>query len=333
MRGGSRLILCPVRYLALAAVIVLGGTGAAAHATSTRSPLPYSVAFWNAQNGVAALIDWGTCSGRSYFCKGAIAVTHDGGRTWKTTWRGSAVRSVTVVRGTTHAWAAVEPFESCTTSMASPCATRLVHSSDGGLTWRLGAKHLLTPSFVSERVGFAIRSRPGAEKMGPLMRTLDGGRTWRRLGGPCLGEKGAGLSFVSLRRGWALCTGQPGAGNQAKAVFETRNGGRTWRLVAHAYWTGSRGHGGLSLGGYPYGISFSAEGNGLLWQARGDTFSTRDGGRNWQRLEITDPEVAEVQAGYVVSASIRFLLLRTFEYQLLRSRGGGWQIVHRWDRR
>ena len=299
--------------------------------------MPYSVAFWSAQDGVAGLIDWGTCSGRSYFCKGAIAVTHDGGRTWKATWRGAAVRSVTVVRGTTHAWAGVEPLESCGKSIASPCPTQLLHSRDRGLTWRqIAEEHLVEPSFVSDRVGFAFRSRPGTEKMGPLLRTLDGGRTWQRLGGPCLGELGGTLSFATPRRGWVLCTSQPGGGMQPKAIFETGNGGRTWRLVAEARWTGSRSRGGLSTGGYPYGISFSANGEGLLWQARGDTFSTRDGGRHWQPLELTDPEIVEGHAGCVVSPRMRFLLLRNDrvgEFQLLRNRGGGWQIVHRWDRR
>jgi photosystem II stability/assembly factor-like uncharacterized protein len=39
--------------------------------------------------------------------------------------------------------------------------------------------------------------------------------------------------LAARARGWALCVGQPGAGNQGKAVFETADAGRTWRLGLH----------------------------------------------------------------------------------------------------
>jgi photosystem II stability/assembly factor-like uncharacterized protein len=282
-----------------------------------------------------ALSDWSTCSDRMYFCKGAIAVTNDGGQRWRTTWRGGIVRSITVVRGTSDAWAAVEPEPACGTSMPSACATRLLHSDDGGHTWRLGAKDLVDPSFGARNVGFAVRSRPGDNGMGPVMRTSDRGRSWRRVGGPCIGATGASLSFASARRGWLLCTSQAGAGMQPKAVFETRNGGRRWRLAADAHFTRFRRSGaGLSTSGYPLGISFEPRGHGLLWQARGQTYSTSDGGHHWRPIRVTSPEVIEGEAASVVSADTRFLVVRngrTGTYELLRlRRRGGAHIVHRW---
>ena len=270
-----------------------------------------------------------------YFCKGAIAVTGNGGRSWRTTWRGEVVRSITVVRGTSEAWAAVEPHKACGTSMPSPCPTHLLHSRDGGHTWKLRAQHLVGVSFGARDVGFAVRSRPTDDEIGPLMRTADRGRTWQRLGGPCVGATGASLSFVSARHGWLLCTSQPGAGMQPKAVFETRSGGKRWRLVADAFFTRiGRSRGGLSTSGYPLGISFEPGGHGLLWQTRGHTYSTSDGGRHWRSMRVTSPEVIEGQAASVVSAETSFLIVRNGRagtYELLRLvRGRHASIVHRW---
>jgi photosystem II stability/assembly factor-like uncharacterized protein len=191
-------------------LLIVTATGGAAPGTARYAPVPTSISFWNARDGAAALIDWGTCSGRRYFCKGAIAVTNDGGHSWTMRWRGAAVRSITVVRGTRDAWAAVEPQEACGTRLASPCPTRLMHSRDGGRTWQPSAQHLVDPSFGAQNVGFAVRARPGDVEMGPVMRTTDGGRTWQRVGGPCVGATGTSISFGSARHGWLLCTSQPG---------------------------------------------------------------------------------------------------------------------------
>jgi hypothetical protein len=316
-------------------LLLVTATGGAARATARHVPVPTSISFWNARDGVAALADWGTCSGRTYFCKGAIAVTSDGGLSWTTRWRGAAVRSITVVRGTRDAWAAIEPRTACGTSLPSPCPTRLLNSHDGGRTWQLRAQNLVDPSFGARDVGFAVRSRPGDVEMGPVMRTTDRGLTWQRVGEPCVGATGTSLSFASARRGWLLCTSQPGAGMQPKAVFETRNGGKRWRLVADASFTRiGRNRGGLSTGGYPYGISFEPGGHGLLWQARGHTYSTRDGGRHWRSLRVTSPEVIEGAAASVVSPAVRFLFVRngrTGMYELLRLlRSGRAHVVHRW---
>jgi hypothetical protein len=315
-------------------LLLVTATGGAARATARHVPVPTSISFWNARDGVAALVDWSTCSGRT-FCKGAIAVTYDGGLSWTTRWRGAAVRSITAVRGTRDAWAAIEPRTACGTSLPSPCPTRLLQSHDGGRTWQPRGQHLVEPSFGARDVGFAVRSRPGDVEIGPVMRTTDGGRSWQRVGGPCIGATGASLSFVSARHGWLLCTSQPGAGMQPKAVFETRNGGTGWRLVADASFTRiGRNRGGLSTGGYPYGLSFEPGGHGLLWQARGDTYSSRDGGRHWRPMRVTSPEVIEGEAASVVSPAVRFLFVRndrTGMYELLRlRRSGRAHVVHRW---
>jgi photosystem II stability/assembly factor-like uncharacterized protein len=317
-------------------LLLLLTTGGAAQATARHALIPTSISFWSARAGLAAFVDGSTCSGPAYSCEEAIAVTNDGGRSWTTTWRGRFVRSVSVVRGTRHAWAAIEPLGTCGARSPAPCRARLLHSSDGGRTWQARARNLVEPAFATEDIGFAIRSRPGDVEMGPIMRTADGGRTWRRIGGPCVGATRTFLSFVSARHGWLLCKSQPGAGNQPKAVFETRDGGKRWHLVADALFTQTgRNRGGLSVGGYAYGMSFEPSGDGLLWQARGDTYATSDGGRHWRPLRLTTPEPDGV-GGSVVSPDVRFLLLHhssTGPYDLVRLLPSGRaHVVRRWRR-
>jgi photosystem II stability/assembly factor-like uncharacterized protein len=322
--------------LGISLLLLLLTTGGAARATARHVLIPTSVSFWSARAGLAAFIDATTCSGPDYYCKGAIAVTNDGGRSWTTTWRGPFVRSVSVVRGTRHAWAAIEPPRACGVRLPSPCPARLLHSRDGGRTWHASARRLVDPAFGTDDVGFAIRSRPGDTEMGPVMRTTDGGRSWQRIGGPCVGATGTSLSFPSARHGWLLCMTQPGAGMQPKAVFKTRDAGRRWRLVADAFFSRiGRNRGGLSVGGYPYGMSFEPCGNGLLWQARGQTYATSDGGRHWRSVRLTSPE-SEGVGGSVVSPDVRFLLVRNWStgpYELVRLLPSGRpHVVRRWRR-
>jgi photosystem II stability/assembly factor-like uncharacterized protein len=319
------------RIVVLALVLTMSG---AAQARTTRQPVPTSIAFWDRDHGLAAFVVYGPTD-RS---EGYLSTTADGGKTWKIRWRGTGVSYVATVPGTREAWAQIWPKSVCI-----DCPGLMIRSRDSGRTWRRAGTAPSRPSFPSRQVGFAMRSRQA--NSGPLMKTTNGGRSWRRVGAPCRRGWGgyawsAALSFVSPRRGWLICTGQPGAGNQSKALYTTANGGVTWKRLLNVYFEPARNQlGGLQRAGYPHGISFTGNGRGLLWSDRGSTFRTRDGGRHWLPVRATRHEEQAGLSGWQVNDRVGYLLLqvnaRRYGWRLLRTENGGrtWRLVRSWLRR
>ena len=175
------------------------------------------------------------------------------------------------------------------------------------------------------------------------MKTTDGGRTWRRVGAPCRKGWGgyawsAAISFVSPRRGWVLCKGQPSGGGQSKALYLTTDGGSRWKRLFNAFFEPRRVRLGTLHSGYASGMSFTRRGRGLIWSERGSTLRTSDGGRHWRPTAATSPEVREAYSGWQVNDRVGFLLLRDDDrddWELLRTVDGGrsWRLLHSWPRR
>ena len=309
-------------------MLVLSG---AADAGTVVQEAPESVAFWDRDHGLATFIG---CR-RMNRCEGHLSVTADGGKTWTIRWRGPAVSSVQTTPGSRVGWANVAPRNAC-----ANCPAQLIRTEDGGGTWRRSGTVPSEASFPSPRIGFAMSSKQA--DAGDLMKTLDAGRTWRRIGSPCAKGWGgyawaAALSFVSPSRGWLICMGQPGAGNQSKALYATSNGGREWKLLLNAHFEpGQIRVGGLEGSGYPHGIRFARSGRGLLWGARGYSLWTADGGRHWHPVVATLPETREGWSGWVVSARVAYLLLHDSgsrrTQKLVRTVDGGrtWRLVRDW---
>ncbi len=137
---------------------------------------------------------------------------------------------------------------------------------------------------------------------------------------------------ANLSPPWSVCSGVPGAGNQAKAVY------RGTKRVAYTPIASHGGYGGIGRYGYPTGIAGTHGGFGIIWESRGTLYVTHDGGHHWQAL----PTVArpEIDFGDWANANVypdgtAFVLL---------SIGGGetrrllettdaartWRVVHRW---
>jgi photosystem II stability/assembly factor-like uncharacterized protein len=315
----------------LALVLMMSG---AAQARTTRQPVPTSIAFWDRNHGLAAFVVYGPTDRSA----GYLSTTSDGGKTWTLRWRGTGVSYVATVPGTRQAWAQTRPKKVCV-----ECPGLMIRSNDGGRTWRRAGTAPSMPSFPSGQVGFAMGSRQA--NSGPLMKTTNGGRSWRRVGAPCRKGWGgyawsAALSFVSPRRGWLICTGQPGAGNQSKALYVTRNGGAKWKRLLNVHFEPARTRlGGLGWAGYPHGISFTRSGSGLLWSGRGSTFHTRDGGRHWLPVRANRHEEQNGLSGWQVNDRVGYLLLqvnaRRYGWRLLRTEDDGrtWRLVRSWLRR
>lgn len=257
--------------------------------TVTPTPVyqPTSLAFWDAQHGLVA----GVFGVRSGTPEGSnlIEATSDGGRSFSIALRTDGPIADVDALDATHAWAVAGPCAMGT------CERQMLFSSDGGRTWtRLSNGPFERVSFASATDGWAVGHLfPTLTQ--DLESTTDGGRTWRSLPVPCPQQASfaTDVSFPAPGTGWLLCTGEGGAGNEGKAVLETRDSGRTWRTVAEALMGGSSGSG-LTIGGYPTGIFFGETGQGWMWEERGLAFATDDSGTTWRSIGVSQPELNAV---------------------------------------
>jgi photosystem II stability/assembly factor-like uncharacterized protein len=302
-----------MRVAWLGIALVLLSTGSAGAAQTPRF-LPQSIAFWDSTHGIATFL---ACGQKD--CLGEIATTRDGGKSWIVRMRPPRIGDVTVVRDSAEAWVqAPDGF---------------LWTLDRGRTWRRIRRTtgLTGVTFPTSRVGYALRGRQYELE---LVRTSNRGRTWRQLPLPCgrvLNRDGI-LSFVTSRHGWLLCDGQPGTGSQLKRLYETLDGARSWRPLPRSGATALYG------GGYALGMSMARSANGLIWEARGPTYVTSNGGRKWRPVTTTSPEVREGRSGWVVSRRTSYLLVwdnDRADVDLVRSDDAArtWRSVHSWSRR
>ncbi len=168
---------------------------------------------------------------------------------------------------------------------------------------------------VSQHTGFAVQLQPVLR----LLRTSDGGHTWRPLTSPRLPKSTAApltLSFADASHGWAVNPYLgPGAGQGE--IYVTADGGKGWRTVPRRDLTGaqllSRAQGLIvtsdagvpklqvtSDGGrvyqdrrLPRGFPASGKVSFASWDigfAAGQTrlWRTADGGRRWKRVALPE---------------------------------------------
>jgi len=202
--------------------------------------------------------------------------------------------------------------------------TRIVRTNDGGISW-----YNVTPAEVteagytvdwfvldSEHVWIHQSDDLNYPNSGFQFRTSDGGITWSKFAVPYSRVK---LSFLDADRGWALADLGVGAGSNAVAVYQTDDGGTTWRMN----YTNDPNRPGagesLPLGGLKYGLTpldrerawvygvIYAPGTAYL-------FKTDDAGRSWSQPSLPLPQgganaeltIAQIQ---FVSATEAYLIM------------------------
>jgi photosystem II stability/assembly factor-like uncharacterized protein len=294
-----------MRWLLALLVMALPASGGAAE----KPPTPVQVSFWDERTGLlVSSATWGP----SDIGLSTVEITRDGGRSWKAVRTFSSKVEVIAVRGTRIAFAATP--------------SGLFRTRDTGVSWaRVSPRQLEQPSFATPLVGWAV-------ELTRIVRTRNGGRSWRELRGPCERDTTVELSLASATRGWIVCSFQPGAGQQPKEVWSTRDAGASWQIVTRATPWGKRVGRGLEVSGYPRGIEMTAGGAGWLWMARGSFFATRDGGRSWTWLPISAPEIVEGRSASLLTSKVGYALFG-HRPTLRSTRDGGrtWTVVRRWS--
>lgn len=217
-------------------------------------------------------------------------------------------------------------------------------TSDGGRTWHTVE---LTPRPVVSltAVGNDYIARYDD---GETLASRDG-HVWSPT--PVLASNGSGFSTcpqgmeIGTNSGvdeWSLCTTQPAAGNQGKAVYRNLPA-RGWVRVACTNFANaptpcSGGEqGGIGGYGYAIGIAGGWDGFGLIWESRGTLYVSRDGGRQWTGLDkLIQPEIDFVGWAFVLPrGGVGWTLVTQGghgPFRLLRTTDAGktWTVVHRW---
>ena len=291
--------------------------------------LPSAVAFLDAARGVVA--GQMVTATRRTAGPSTIQATSDGGRTWRVVCRvGGPVIDVTAF-GADHVWALTAD------TYTRGASSKLLASSDGGATWRqIGRPPMgfVALAFASPQVGWALRNAGSAWS---LQKTTDGGRTWHAIARPCPpGTPAAAISFVDSTSGWLLCSGMPGAGQQARELLRTTDGGVIWRKVAGTLSPSEiamNSSDGLGTFGYPGSLFFLPDGHGWIGlNYAAIVIRTRDGGRTWPQrsARLSDYGAGPVwflndSHGFAIAGSgVLFKLLKT------QDGGRSWTTVRTW---
>jgi len=229
---------------------------------------------------------------------GELQRTDDGGRTWRTVSKGRRFVSLS--------------FVSPAAGFALTAGGDVASTSDGGRSWRVvhsfgrraeGGPLRGAIEFVDSNHGWA--SPTGESAYG----TISGGTSWTKLVLPC-DHTVVATSVVSYAAGFLVCGAQPGAGNQAKDLYATADGGRTWTHRAR-----------LPEGGYVGMLDFLDDRTGLLVTDRGGISRTADGGRSWTQTLLTDDVYFIASTSWASAQTVYALTLQTGK--LIRSDDAG----------
>ncbi len=184
----------------------------------------------------------------------------------------------------------------------------LLHTSDGGKTWRdvlprdeqsssYGTSLLADDFLDASTAWFALTVNRGSAIITSIYRTTDGGQSWQEA---AITLKAANSGFVARRitfsdasHGWLLLTDtQEQSGSENAYIYGTADGGQQWTQLS----TTGTSTGSIPLSGDKVALSFLNAQTG--WLAVGDyssltsmagLYRTLDGGHTWTKQSVPIP--------------------------------------------
>jgi len=216
-------------------------------------------------------------SAGQYTCPSELRRTSDGGRSWTTLARGNivAVRFADATRGWIAEHNSYMGADIKVTSDGGSTWTLRTHTSSGDVVG-LDAASGLAAWVLTRDGGYCTASTCSQYQ---VVRTIDGGITWRSLGNPkaaggnCWGGQLAGPVFATPTRGWLAENTGAGGAAASTGLLRSEDGGVTWHcenaptqttLISAAdplhVWA-ARQHAGTEASLY------SSEDGGLTWHA------------------------------------------------------------------
>jgi photosystem II stability/assembly factor-like uncharacterized protein len=217
--------------------------------------------------------------------------TTDGGATWRRVRVPGPVSDFAVAGR--RAFAVVDGCDS-----AGDCAYRGYAAAIGEDAWRpvpgtviTGAGGSLVQLAVSGSVGYLLAVTHDLGKPVLLTGSLTGSARWRPLPIPCAAAYSGAIAAAA---GWLFlgCGGEPGAGNQLKAAYVSRDGGRGWRRVASP-----------PFHGYLGSATMSPAGTVFLSGERMDVYFSRDRGGGWHVSSSLTSPAGTADAGFSLLAT------------------------------
>jgi len=181
--------------------------------------------------------------------------------------------------------------------------TQIVRTNDGGVTW-----YNVTPPDVDE-TGSTVETfsldrdhawvqKPDFNNFpnnGLLYHTADGGLTWIISSTPF---SGGDLSFLDANNGWMLADLGVGAGSNAVAVFQTKDGGATWAQTYSNDPNSPDAGDSLPLGGIksdlvPLNMQTAWVSGVIYSPGTAYFYRTDDSGHTWSQVNLKLPPGAE----------------------------------------
>ncbi|UYO02737.1 WD40/YVTN/BNR-like repeat-containing protein [Paenibacillus sp. PSB04] len=212
--------------------------------------------------------------------EGGIWLTKDGGRSFTSVSKAVAVNQVQMV-STKAIWAAVDGMNG---------SDFLIHSTDGGISWQ-ESYPLSEPygsptedmAFINRQLGFGIGTQLDS---GKVLKTIDGGASWRIIASLDSYIRLEKISFVSEKEGFMIAFRDK---DPQHVLLKTQDGGLTW----HEVYSESLNKLGISD---VSAFRFFDTNHGILF-ATGEgkaIYRTSDGGKTWGKT-LVSKEISEMQ--------------------------------------